>query len=135
MKKHILRQREKESLSVSHLHPQACTCTGINGWAHLQNTYYSCLNENTTTDCIHMIKKCTPFIQGGVCFKPLMKVLWVQQEIPVHCGCSDIIVPSGNSWTNRHFFLMKSLEVLQAAAQNAYLQGMFAWMSCGCLLH
>lgn len=40
-----------------------------------------------------------------------MRVPWVEQEIPVCCGCTDIIVPPGNSWTNMHLFPMKSEEM------------------------
>lgn len=36
--------------------------------------------------------------------------VWVGQEIPERCGCADIIVPPGNSWTNMHLFPMKSEE-------------------------
>lgn len=35
----------------------------------------------------------------------------MEQEIPAHCGCTDIIVPPGNSWTRLHLFPVKSEEM------------------------
>lgn len=43
-----------------------------------------------------------------------MRVLWVEQEIPERYGCADIIVPCGNSYTNKHLFPMKSEEAHHA---------------------
>lgn len=56
----------------------------------------------------------------------------------MHCGCADIIVPPGNSWTNVHLFPMKSEEALNVALhQDADPQGNASRdvLECGCLVN
>lgn len=64
-----------------------------------------------------------------------MGVLRVEQEIPVLHGCADIIVPRGNSCTNKRLFPMKSEEAHRAAPRwDPSLQGMLTWKSRACLV-
>ena len=60
------------------------------------------------------------------------------QEIPVRCGCADIIVPPGNSWTNMHLFPVKSEEMFHAALhQDTGPRGNAGRdvLECGCLVN
>lgn len=88
-------------------HVRTCTHTYI---------YVSVPEWKTPTSTCSISKGTnTPFpslsLRWSVFHTTEMRVLWVEQEIPVRCGCTDIIVPPGNSWTNMHLFPMKSEEM------------------------
>lgn len=56
----------------------------------------------------------------------------------MRCGCSDIIVPLGNSWTNIHLLPLKSEETFHAAPhQDTDPQGKAGRdvLECGCLVN
>lgn len=90
-----------------------CTCThtyiyvSTLEWKHGPSTCSIHASKGTNTH--------TPFpslsLRWSVFHTTEVRVLWVEQESPVRCGCTDIIVPPGNSWTNMHLFPMKSEEM------------------------